>query len=508
MKRTAIILMLITIVSKVFGFARDLTLAYFYGATPITDAYIVSLSIPSVLFGLIAAAIATGYIPTYTKLESDIGKSEADLYTNNLINLVIFLCTLLIAIGWIFTTPIVKVFASGFDGETLALAVRFTKIMLIGVYFTGLTAIFSAYLQIRGNYIVTAMIGFPMNLIAILTFFLSANTNIIILAFGSVIASASQLLLLLVFLPQKGYKYRLLLNLKDKHIRSMSYIMIPVMIGTSVNQLNVLVDKTMASQIAVGGISAINYANNLNGFVIGIVVLSITTVMYPIISKMSAEQNLIGLKKTITEAVGSINLLVIPASIGAMIFAEPIIRLLFGRGAFNESSINMTTAALFFYSVGMLGYALRDVLARTFYALHDAKTPMINGIISAILNILLILILSRFMGIGGLALATSISAITCTVLLFWNLRRKIGPLGMRQIIISSFKIIGASLAMGVVTKLMFITLSFDLGPNISLILAIFTGMNIYAVIIYFLKIEEADHIFKRIKHIFSINISK
>lgn len=492
MKKTALLLMLLTILSKIVGFARDLILSYFYGASSITDAYLISITIPGVIFGFIGAGIATGYIPMYSRIEKLEGSNEGNKYTNNLVNILLVLCTLLFVFGLIFTVPLVKLFASGFEGETLKIAIVFTRISLVGIYSAGLVSIFNGFLQIKGNYVIPALVGFPMNLITIIAIIISSKGNLFILSIGTVIATASQLFLVLPFAYKKGYKYEPVFDLKDKYIKNMVYIALPVIIGVSVNQINVLVDRTLGSRVAEGGISALNYANKLNGFVQGIFVLSITTALYPMISKMIAENNIEGLKKSISEAISGINLLVMPATVGAMIFAEPIVRLLFDRGSFDAQAISMTSAALFFYSFGMIGFGLREVLSRAFYSMQDTKTPAINAAIAVVLNIILNIILSRYMGIGGLALATSISAIFGTVLLFISLRKKIGPFGMKNLSISFVKITGSSLLMGLIAKLSFNNMIDVLGQNLSLGISIVIGAVVYGVTIYFMKVEEVD----------------
>jgi putative peptidoglycan lipid II flippase len=499
MKKTALILMIITIVSKIFGFARDITLAYFYGTSNISDAYLISTTIPLVIFSFIGTGINTGYIPMYSKIQNIRGTKEANRFTSNLVNFLMVICTIIFILGFLFTNQIVKVFASGFQGDTLALTVKFTRISLFGMFFMGLIYIFNGFLQLKENYIIPALVGFPLNIFIIASIFLSSKTNVVVLSIGSVIAAASQLILVLPFAYKKGYRYKFILDIKDEHIKNMVYIALPVIIGVSVNQINTLVDRTIASQISVGGISALNYANRLNGFVQGIFVLSIATVMYPMISKMAAENNMTGFKKSVSEAISSINLLVLPTTIGAMIFAEPIVRLLFGRGAFDANAISMTSYALFFYSIGMIGFGLREVLSRTFYSLQDTKTPMINAAIAMIMNIVLNIILSKFLGIGGLALATSISAIFCTTLLFVSLRKKIGSFGMKNISISFIKILFASLVMGLIAKVSYSTLLNNINANLSLILSIGIGVITYFTIIYFMRIEEVDVIVNAIK---------
>lgn len=492
MKKTALILMIITIISKIFGFARDLVLSYFYGASNISDAYLISLTIPMSIFGFIGTGIATGYTPLFSEIEQKYGEKEGNRFTSNLVNILIFACTILIIFGFVFTEPIVKIFAGGFEGETLALAIQFTKISLVGIYFTGLMYIFSGYLRLKGNYVVPELIGFPLNFITIIAIFLSAKTNILLLAIGSVIATASQLLLLVPSIKRKGYEHKNILDIKDKHIKKMVKIALPVIIGVSVNQINVLVDRTLASSIATGGITALNYANKLNGFVQGLFVSTIATAMYPMISKMAAKNNIKGLKRTVSESINIISLLVVPSTIGAMVFAEPIIRLLFGRGAFDLKALKLTSSALLFYSVGMVGFGFEVILKRAFYSLQDTKTPMINAALAVILNIILNIILSKYMGIGGLALATSISAIFCTGLLFISLKKRLGPFGMKNTIISFIKILFASLIMGVIAKVSYNLLLKNISANLSLITSIIIGVVVYFVMVCFMGIEEIE----------------
>lgn len=499
MKKTAFLLMVITIASKILGFARDMTLAYFYGTSSITDAYLIAITIPSVIFGFVGVGIITGYIPMYSKIEKIDGTKEGNRYTNNLINILLVICTMLFVIGLIFTVPLVKIFASGFEGATLDLAVKFTRISLIGIYATGLMSIFTGFLQIKDNYAIPALVGFPMNIIIILAIILSSKGSLTLLVIGTVVGTTFQLLLVLPFAYKNGYRYNPVFDIKDKYIKNMIYIALPVIIGTSVNQVNILVDRTIASRVIEGGITALNYANRLNSFVLGIFVISITIVLYPTLSKMAVEKNVVGFKKTLSEAINGINLLLIPATVGAMIFAEPVIMLLFGRGKFDEQALKMTSLALFYYTLGMIGFGLREVLSRAFYSMQDTKTPAINAAIAVVLNIVLNIILSRFMGISGLALATSISAIFGTILLFISLRKKIGEFGMKNITISFMKILAVSLVMGLVAKGAFKAINNHFSQNIVLIIAIVIGAMVYGVLIYFAKIDEVDVIIKIFK---------
>jgi putative peptidoglycan lipid II flippase len=499
MKKAALLIMVITIISKVLGFGREIVLAYFYGASSVSDVYLIALTIPGVIFAFIGTGIATGYIPMYSKIKAEEGIENANKYTNNLVNIVLILCSSLVILGLIFTEELVKIFALGFEGETLKLAVTFTKITLVAIYFSALIYIFNGYLQLKDNYTIPALIGLPLNLIIIISIFVSTITNTVVLAIGFVLATVSQLIFLLPFIYRQKFRYRPVFQFKDKHIIKMTYISIPIIIGASIDQVNILVDRTIASQIVDGGISALNYANRLNLFIQGIFVLSIATVLYPNISRMAAEKNLDKLKNTLSVAITGIIILVLPASIGMMLFAEPIVQLLFGRGAFGAQDINMTSNALFFYSIGMIGFGLREILSKAFFAVQDTKTPMINAGIAVLLNIILNVILSKFLGLGGLALATSISAILCSFLLFISLKRKIGLFKIKKMVISLFKVSIASVAMALTSKIIYMSLLDNISGSSALLLSIGVGIFSYLVVLLVLKIEELNSLIKIIR---------
>lgn len=498
MKRITLSIMIITVISKLVGFIREMSLSYVYGASGITDAYLISQTIPTVVFSFISAGVATGYIPMYSRVLSERGRLEADTYTSNLSNALVLCGGAIMAFVVVFPRLVIRLFAAGFAGETLALAVKLTRISVLGVCFNGLVNIFAGYLRLNGDFIIPALIAFPMNLITILFVFISARTNIYVLGAGSVVAAASQFALCIPSLRKMGYRHRFVLNFRDKDMKEMLLIALPVIMGTAVNEINVLVNRTLASRIAEGGISALNYANRLNGFVQGLFVMSVTTVLYPMISKMAAEGNLRSLKAYLAEAISMVGLLVIPAMVGAMIFAREIVAFLFGRGAFTEEAVTMTGSALFCYSLGLIAFGLRDVLTRAFYSLQDTRTPMINATIAVSTNILLNVILSRFLGIRGLALATSISGIISALLMFITLRTKIGSFGLKRITQSFVKISGASVLMGAIASGSYRFLCGVVNHDMALVVAIAVGALTYGIVIAFMGIPEVDRALKSI----------
>ena len=499
MRKATIILILFTILAKTIGFGRDIILSYVYGASNISDAYLVGFTVPGIIFAFIGVGIATSYIPIYSDIERNKDVKSADIFTNNMISLLIILCTILIIIGLIFSAQIVRILAIGFDKKTMDLAVSFTRISMFGIGISVMIHIFSSYLNIKNNFHAPAFMGIPYNIFIIISIILSAKINIILLPTGIIIALMAQLIFLVPFIKKEGFEFRFKIDLKDSNLRALMLLSLPVVLGVSVNQINVLVDRTIASQLAVGGMSALNYASRLNIFIQDVFVMSFATTMYPLISKMAAAGNLDGLKKLLAKSILGINLLVLPTTIGTMIFTEQIVNLLFGRGAFDTKALVMTSNALLFFSIGMIGFGIREVLSRAFYSIQDTKTPMKNAAIAMILNIVLNIILSRYLGVSGLALATSISAIFCTGLLFISLRKKIGPLGMKNTSISFIKILFASIFMGLIAKLSFEYLNLYINQNIALGIAVILGILIYFTTIYTMKIEDVDIIIVAMK---------
>lgn len=503
--KSAFWLMVVTMLSKVLGFGREIILGYFYGTSAYSDVYIVAMNIPLVVFSSIGVALVTTFIPLYQEALTSKGEERALKFSNNVMSIVVILSIILGVLGFVFAEPLVKLFAMHYTGEKLELAVKFVRIMIGGVVFIGLSNLMTSYLQIKGDFTIPGMIGFPNNIIIITSIILSAVTgNIYILAIGTLIGMLSQFLFQVPFAIKKGYKFKPTIDFKDEYLKKMLWLVMPVLIGVAVNQINAMVDRSLASGLEDGVITALNNANRLNGFVMGMFIATLGAVIYPTLSKLSTENNKEKFAESVANSVNCVNLLVVPASVGAMILATPVVRILFERGAFNDRSTMLTATALVFYSVGMVGFGLRDILGKVFYSLKDTKTPMINGIIAVVLNIVLNIALVKVMGHGGLALATSLSAIICIILLFISLKKKIGYYGQDKIRSTFIKTVVASLVMGVVTYFVYKFLFGILGLGfiqeaISLGVSIAIGGAIYLALIIVFKVEEVNMAIDMIK---------
>lgn len=212
-------LMLATIIAKVLGFGRELVLAAVYGASMYSDAYLTAMNIPVVLFTIIGTTLGTVLIPMYFEVNNDLGEKKALNFTNNVFNIVIAMCIVLAMLGFIFTEQLVKVFAMGFEGQTLKVSIDFTRVTIIGIVFTGLSYVMTAYLQIKNNFTVPGLASVPKNIIIIVSIILSVKYNPYIMIWGTLIGIATEFIFQLPFAIKSGYKYQLYINIKDKYIK-------------------------------------------------------------------------------------------------------------------------------------------------------------------------------------------------------------------------------------------------------------------------------------------------
>ena len=506
-KTTALVLMLIILTSKITGFFRDIVLAQTFGAGEITDAYLTALNIPVVLFDGISAALGTTFIPIYFKIKSSKGQEEVNKFTSNILNIVIIISLIFVLLGVIFAPYIVTIFAVGFKGDVFDLTVNYSKILIFSMVFIAINGLVSSYLVASGNVYISGAITIPFNIFVIIAIIFASVTESYVMVYGTLIAYIAQLLFQLPLLIKKGYKHRLTVNLRDENIRQILFLVIPVFIGSYINQINAVVNRTLASTLDSGSITALNYANKLNMFAVGVIAVAISTIMYPILSKLASEGNKKLFKINISKSINMIVIIMLPIMVVMTTFSTEIVKVLFEEGSFNSHDTYLTSTALFFYSIGILAYGLKELLAKSFYSLQDTKTPVRNATISVVINIVFSIILVNIMGIGGLALASSISATVTTMLLLISLRKKIGKIGFSYILKTFIKGAIASIVMYIIMRIAY-NYIFIYGSRFALesrkfiafncFISVILGMSTYLIVVLALKVKEVKEIFDAI----------
>lgn len=476
-----------TLIAKFLGFFREILLSFFFGATGVSDAYLISQNIPGTIFQFVGTGLMTSFIPIYFEVKNKYGIEAANKFTNRIITLVFIFSSIVICIIWLFTPWVVKLFASGFSGQTFYFTMQFTRIGVLSLYFSSLIYVYNSYLQANHVFGPVAFAAIPYSVFIMLSIVLGAVVNIWILSIGSTLAVGGQLLFLLYPVYKLGFHLKLSFSWHDFYIRRFFYLFLPVVFGVSVNEINTLIDRTVASQVAVGGISALTYANSLIMLIQGGIVQPVSTVFYPQITSYITQKQISKAIAVVEKAINSMLTILIPISIGFMIYSRIITNALFSRGAFDQNASIMTAEGLFFYAIGICFLGIREILSRFYYANSNTKIPMKNATLGVIVNIILNLLLSRFLGIAGLASATTISAIITSFLL-WKDCDKYLHSGRIQINVKDFakslfaSIVSVAVAFGISELI----LSSDI---IKLLVGLVISIPLYIIIGLFMSIE-------------------
>jgi putative peptidoglycan lipid II flippase len=251
-------------------------------------------------------------------------------------------------------------------------------------------------------------------------------------------------------LSREGYRYEPVLNPREPGLRDVLVLMGPGTLGLAATQVNVFVNTWLATSQGTGAVSWLNYAFRLMYLPLGLFGVSIATASIPAIARRAAERDLDGLRRTVSSGVAMMLALTIPATLGLMVLARPIVALLFERGRFTPADTEATAAALVCYALGLAGYSIVKVATPTFYAIGQSRTPVVVSTVIVVVNAVLNVLMVRRFGYTGLAVGTSISALANAVLLLYLLRERLGPLNGRRLLTVSIRMLAASLVMSFV----------------------------------------------------------
>jgi putative peptidoglycan lipid II flippase len=441
---------LATLLSRILGLIRDMVQARYFGAGFAADAFFVAYRIPNMLRELFAeGTMSAAFIPVFTEYLTHRSKENARRLANAAFT-TLGLILLAVSIVGILGAPfIVKIIAPGFIDTPgkFDLTVSLTRIMFPFLLFVGLAAIAMGVLNSLRSFGAPALAPSFYNLSVIFTiFFLSQHMTepITGLAIGVLLGGLSQLLVQLPSLKKQGFLFSPRLE-KHEGVGRIGYLAVPIVLGLSVADINLLVNTLIASYLPQGSITYLYYGMRLIQFPLGIFAVAVATAILPTLAGQAARGQTAELRETISFGLRLVFFITFPAMIGLIMFRMPIVHLLFQHGAFTINDTMGTTAAVLFYSLGLWAFAGVRIVAPAFYALQDTKTPVKVAIVSMLLNIALNLLLMGPLKHGGLALSTSISSMVNLSLLILILRRRLGRIGFREILRSHLRVVLASL---------------------------------------------------------------
>jgi len=488
-----------TLLSRILGFIRDAVIAWFFGAGLSSDAFIAAFRIPNLLRRLFAeGSLSSAFIPVFTQYIVRRGQPEAFHLARSAFRLLSILL-ILVSVGGILLSPwIVKFVAPGFVAEKYSLTVSLTRLMFPYIFFVGLVALCMGILNVLGHFAAPALAPVLLNISiigSVLIISPSLSVPAVGLAVGVLIGGVLQLAIQLPVLLRIGFRFWQKAKWLHPGLRQIGTLIPPVILGGAVYQINIVIGTILGSLLAEGSVTYLYFADRLVQFPLGVFAIAAATAVLPSLSRQAASEDFEALKDTFDHALKLVFFISIPAMMGLIILREPIVALLFQRGEFDSLATQLTARALLYYSLGLWAFSAVRIVAATFFAMQDTRTPVKMAGLSILVNIILGLFLMKPLGHGGLALATSLASILNLGLLVRALRNKLGVLGWKSIARSFCKTLVGSIGMGVAVWAAGLVLLSGKNPTLAELLGgvagcIAIGICAYGGISYVLKSPE------------------
>ena len=446
--------------SRVLGLIREVVFAALFGAGRNLDAFLLAFKVPNLLRDLFAeGALSTAFITTFSKRIATEGDASAWRLASKIATLTAVAMSAITLVGILFAPQLIQLITWGsWSPEKTALTILLTRIMWPFILLVSLAALVMGMLNAKHVFGIPALASSFFNLGSIiggvgLGWWLDPNfgaRSLVGLATGTLIGGLLQLLAQLPSLRRVGFRYRPDFRWRDQGVRTVLGLMGPAVVAASAVQVNVLINTGFAARLGDGPVSWLNIAFRLMQLPLGIFGVAVATVTLPLVSRSAAVGNKEGFRSALAHSIRLVLLLTIPAAIGLIILAEPIIRLIYQHGRFTVEATQQTAAALQFYAIGLAAYSADKVLAPAFYALNKRWLPMLVAFSSIAVNFLLNWFLTVYWQWGhrGLAFSTSMVAITNFFFLYSMMRHYTGRLETGTMVMTMAKLLvaGAALA--------------------------------------------------------------
>lgn len=413
--KAAWLIALVTIASKFIGFARDMVVANFYGATLVSDAYFYALQIPSlaiIILGGVGGPFHSATVAVFSKLIGENGEinERVNRLYNTFLTVTFLFFAILAVLGFFFADKVMGLIISAGAPELVALASKHFKIMSPIILIGGIIGIFYGLLICHKKYIMPNLSPMVLSLVVIIAISLAHNDNTgMVLAIATTVGAGCQLLMQFPALRKIGYRIKPNFDLKDCEFKNIMELLFPAILSSTMGQITIYIDMFFASILREGAWTSVVFANRIFQFPVGILVTAFLVPLFPIFSRLAGEGKTDDIKTYFNKGVGVLFFAAIPMIILILTLAKDGISLVFERGAFNSDAVYMVTEALCFLSFSILPYVFRDSITRVYYAFNDSKTPFLIALsaigLKAVLNWLLIIKLN--MGIAGITLSTS-----------------------------------------------------------------------------------------------------
>ncbi|MCX7956693.1 MAG: murein biosynthesis integral membrane protein MurJ [Endomicrobia bacterium] len=480
LKKSAFILASLAALSKILGILREILFAYFYGTTKELDAYIVAMTIPNnIMHFIVSSTFVVAFVFVYTRFLAENKEDEAQKFSCNVLNFFVLVFTVIVVFSIFFAKYIVKIFAPGFPSDIFNVTVKLTIIMLPSIIFFVTVAVLEGILNSYENFTIIGLKPIILNLSIIASMVLMTKyIGIYSCALGFLFASIFQLVVLTTPVVSKFRKYYFVLDFKNESLKRFIKNFLPLSIAVNISQLNILIDRMIASFLPSGSISALSYSYHMMEAVQSIIGASLATVIFPRINYLSYKGDFVEVKQIISKALSILFYVGLFFTFMFVFLGQPIIKILFQRGAFSNLSLEITNQALFYYAFSIFFVSANYILVRILYALQKIKNLLLITVFSVLLNAILNVILSKFLGIGGITLATTIASAMFFVLslhiVFKELNIQAFILDKNSLLFAAIYLVSFLIGRNLYTKLQLgYIISFSFSLIFSLVLIIF-----------------------------------
>lgn len=445
-----------TLLSRIFGYVRDMVVASFFGAGMAADAFIAAFRIPNLLRRLFGeGSLSVAFIPVFTETIVHGDREDGMRLAVSSLKLLLVVLSVVALVGVVAAPWIIRCVVPGFADipEKMALTVTLTRLMFPYVIFIGLVALCMGILNVLGHFAAPAVAPVLLNLSMIGALYAVAGVSasetvrVLGLAGGVLLGGVLQLSLQLPYLVRFGVYFWKGASLWHPGMKKVGRLMLPTIFGAAAYQINIMVGTLLASLLPEGSVSYLYYADRLVQFPLGIFAQAAATAVLPSLSRQAARGDHAAMGNTFGHSMSLVLFITIPAMVGLIVLREPIVALLFKRGAFDAQTTRLTSDALLYYCLGLWAFAAVRIVVSTFYAMQDTRTPVRTATISIAANLLFGMALMGPMRHCGLALATSLASIMNLVMLVHVLRRRLGVIRWRPIATSCLKTLIASAIM-------------------------------------------------------------
>ncbi len=437
---------LIIFASKGVGFVRDMIRAAYFGTSVANDAYVGAYTLFYIPILLLTSMITSTMIPLYIDARAEGGIRKANRFASNTINIFSLIAIAISALMMVFSRPLCQLIFQGYDQQRLDMTVHMANIMMPSLVFVLISTMLSSVLNATKHFVAAQMAGFGLSIGMIgSTVFLSPVLGPDALAWGIFIAGILQALILVPGL-RKDFHYSMTFRPKDERFRKVISLGLPALMSMAVTEMSHTVDQAISSTLGKGSISALDYGYRLIAFITGVIGVPIVTIMFSKMSERESAKDRDGIKAIAMQSVEVLLMVLLPVVVLCCVLSDDIIRLVYTRGAFNEESMYLTSGVFFCYLLGVVSFCVSDLLNRAFHSMQKTKLTMWVSLFVMISNAGISILIAHYIGVNGLALGTVISSFMGTAILFVQMRRHLGRLGLKKVAGEIAKVLVAGMA--------------------------------------------------------------